>query len=102
MLTACRRIDKCPIPGQRLTDKFATAEGEWARLELTDPQRNEMHDEIIWYNYENDRAHFFFFLLLLKFKDSHFDDTITSTTVLIHFFLLLLKFKDSHFDPEEN
>lgn len=101
MLTACRRIDKCPIPGQRLTDKFATAEGEWARLELTDPQRNEMHDEIIWYNYENDRAHFFF-LLLLKFKDSHFDDTITSTTVLIHFFLLLLKFKDSHFDPEEN
>ena len=42
------------------------------------------------------------FLLLLKFKERHFYDTITSTTVLIHFFLLLLKFKDSHFDPEEN
>ena len=24
MLTACRRIDKCAIPGQRLSDKFPT------------------------------------------------------------------------------
>ena len=47
MLTASRRIGKCPTPGQRFSDKFPTAgtdrmtnaRGGWARLELTEPQK---------------------------------------------------------------
>ena len=43
-----------------------------------------MHDEIMIELRE--RRCSYIFLLLLKFKDSHFDDTITGTTVLIYFF----------------
>ena len=55
-----------------------------------------MHDGI-----QNDGAHIYFFVIIevqgpsFLWYNYEYDSTHT-------FFLLLLKFKDSHFDPEEN
>ena len=71
MLTACRRIDKCAIPGQRLSDKFPTvgtdkmtnARGRMSRLGID--------------------------LVIKEWNAWRNHDRITRTTMLIYFFVII-------------
>ena len=71
MLTACRRIDKCPIPGQRLSDKFPTVGTD----KMTNARGRMSRLGIDW--------------VIKEWNAWRNHDRITRTTKLIYFFVII-------------
>ena len=71
MLTACRRIDKCAIPGQRLSDKFPTVGTD----KMTNARGRMSRLGIDW--------------VIKEWNAWRNHDRITRTTMLIYFFVII-------------